>query len=651
LTNEPKKKKKNIFKTSIILKFLFFVADWMHRKIGAGFAAFMFTGYENSMKRYEKSFFYKTFQGYEPSRVKIPVRKLKKSIIGKCERSVAIRGIKKAVDRILSANLGTVGMFFASLGFYSSLMYLIKVYVQKDPGTMLIDLIAGIALTAFSALLVIFGKQSLYDSLYGSFICNALFFKFLRFPEKSESPKIASGRNPRTIKIICFSLGMAIGIMTYFIKTPLGSLTALCAAFAAAALLYSVLCCPEAGLLLFLAAVPFLPPGGLVLTGGGPCVLISLCYFLKLIRGKRTFEFGILDFFVLLFCALIFFGGAVSVAKSGSLRPALMYLCFTLIYFAAVNMIRSKEMIQRCVSALMFSGVIVAAYGIYQNYFGVADRTWQDSSMFSDISGRVVSTLENPNVLAEYLILVIPFMIVSIFIAGSAKKAAPYAAYTLLAAVCLIYTWSRGSWIGIIFALLMLFVIMNKKAIVAYLGILLLVPFAPAVLPNSIVQRIATIGDIADTSTSYRVSIWQATMKMIKDHMFWGIGVGQPAFKLVYPEYSLAGIENAPHSHNLYLQICVELGIVGLAVFLLAAFFILQYCFTAIKKTEEKYIKLLAAGGLCAVAGFLLNGFTDYVWYNYRVYLMFWLVVSITAAICRFGQKNQIPDNADGDRV
>jgi O-antigen ligase len=290
----------------------------------------------------------------------------------------------------------------------------------------------------------------------------------------------------------------------------------------------------------------------------------------------------------------------------------------------------------------------VAAYGVYQNYFGVADQTWQDSDMFSNISGRVVSTLENPNVLAEYLILLIPFMIISMFIAGNIKKSVPYTACALVSVMCLVYTWSRGSWLGIIFALFILFIILNRKTIVAYLGILLLVPFAPAVLPETIIQRITTIGNITDTSTSYRVSIWQASLKMIKDHLFWGIGVGMEAFRLVYPKYSLAGIENAPHSHNLYLQICVELGLFGLIVFLLAIFFFGQYCFTAIKKADDKYIKLTAAGGLCATMGFLLNGFTDYVWYNYRVYLIFWLIISITCAVCRFGQKNQITDESAG---
>ncbi len=60
---------------------------------------------------------------------------------------------------------------------------------------------------------------------------------------------------------------------------------------------------------------------------------------------------------------------------------------------------------------LVFAGVAVSMYGVYQYFFYAPDNTngWIDSDMFYSISKRVYSTLENPNVLAEYLLLVIPF--------------------------------------------------------------------------------------------------------------------------------------------------------------------------------------------------------------------------------------------------
>lgn len=58
---------------------------------------------------------------------------------------------------------------------------------------------------------------------------------------------------------------------------------------------------------------------------------------------------------------------------------------------------------------MLLSSLLVSLIGVLQYVTGSADSLWQDTTMFSDISGRVVSTFANPNVLAEYLILMLPF--------------------------------------------------------------------------------------------------------------------------------------------------------------------------------------------------------------------------------------------------
>ena len=52
---------------------------------------------------------------------------------------------------------------------------------------------------------------------------------------------------------------------------------------------------------------------------------------------------------------------------------------------------------------------------------------------------------------------------------------------------------------------------------------------------------------------------------MLANTFYFGIGIGEGAFAEVYPFYALSGIETAPHSHSLYLQILTELGIFGLS--------------------------------------------------------------------------------------
>lgn len=75
------------------------------------------------------------------------------------------------------------------------------------------------------------------------------------------------------------------------------------------------------------------------------------------------------------------------------------------------------------------------------------------------------------------------------------------------------------------------------------------------VLPDTVISRFTSIGNLEDTSTSYRVSIWMGTIAMLKDYWLCGIGPGTGAFNLVYPAYSY-NAANAQHAHNLFCRSC-----------------------------------------------------------------------------------------------
>ncbi len=91
------------------------------------------------------------------------------------------------------------------------------------------------------------------------------------------------------------------------------------------------------------------------------------------------------------------------------------------------------------------------------------------------------------------------------------------------------------------------------------------------VLPDTVITRFTSIGDLTDNSTSYRVYIWMGVLAMLKDYWLCGIGPGDAAFNMVYPAYSYNSID-APHSHNLFLQMVCDAGICALVVFFLLLF-------------------------------------------------------------------------------
>ena len=146
---------------------------------------------------------------------------------------------------------------------------------------------------------------------------------------------------------------------------------------------------------------------------------------------------------------------------------------------------------------------------------------------------------------------------------------------------------------------------------------------------DSIVQRMMSVGNMGDSSTSYRVYIWMGTLGMLKHFWLGGIGMGEAAFGEVYPFFSYNAIV-APHSHNTFLQLTVEAGVGALAVFLISQIIFIKKMSDAYRLDDKKSLDSSMALALAAgVIGFLAQSMFDYTFYNYRVMAVFVMVLAI----------------------
>ena len=278
-------------------------------------------------------------------------------------------------------------------------------------------------------------------------------------------------------------------------------------------------------------------------------------------------------------------------------------------------------------------GALVSFYGILQYLFGwgYQSAAWVDSDMFSSIRFRVPATMGNPNMMGQYLLLVIPIAGAKLLSAKDWLRRLYYLACCGVMCVCMILTFSRGAWLGLLFAGAVFAVLWHPQLI-------LLAPFALVglyfVLPETVISRFTSIGNLTDNSTSYRVYIWMGTLAMLKDYWLCGIGPGDGAFNMVYPAYSYNGIV-APHAHNLFLQIVCDAGIAALAVFLLLLFVYFRMLCSAMSREKDPASRLLQIAFTAGVCGFLVQAMTDYSFYNYRVMFLFWAVLALGAASAR----------------
>lgn len=611
----------DFFEGSAIIRALGKASDYVYNKLGKGVYSFIFGSYDDVNETFEDSVI-GTSQTKKRSRVS---RYIAKS----AEDSVYINAVASMMKYLSRLSMRVIGVFLLSSGFYTVLAQIIMYLIYESDLSIIYGIIAVIMM--FMSIPLLFSGRALCTVLYDSKIFGGLVRGLCGFKDRSfDFEGTPTGRLNAA-----FIFGLPFGLLSCSVNPAFLIVGILALVFA-----YIILINPEFGYNLTLFILPFL----IVLPH--PSILLALltgytfvCYIIKLIMGKRHFKIDFFDVLIICFMGVLVLGGIVSYGGMQSLTVSLIFVALMLGYFLTVGLVNNKENLKKSVVILTTSLLLVAAYGLFQNFTGNISAEWIDTAMFDSISGRVVSTFENPNMLGEYLILLLPMILAAFLGEKGWFKRSGYVISFVAGCACLIYTWARGAWLGFMFAVVIFLLVWNRKAMGAIIAAIAALPFMIPYLPASIVSRFSSIGDLSDTSTNYRVYIWRGSVNLASDYALSGIGIGEQAFDRIYPYYSFAGIEKAPHAHNLFLQLFIEVGIFGFLVFLAVLICLLQNGFSLAKRGEDKTVRLIGCGALCGVLAALVQGMTDYIWYNYRVFFVFWIVIGFVSAARRIDYR------------
>lgn len=385
---------------------------------------------------------------------------------------------------------------------------------------------------------------------------------------------------------------------------------------------------PVTGVYAAVFVAPLIPFSSVPIAG--ICLWTTLSLVIKSIIDKKfVWKRDGVGAALLIFLAVLLVSCIFSFARTSSLTVWVMYFIFVTFYSAIINTIRTRSQLYGLLRLFVISGALVALYGVMQYVFGwTTTNAWIDEQMFEDETMRVYSTLANPNVLGEYLLLVLPVSAL-FFLKDKTKSLSKwvYLAVTGLIFLCLILTQSRGCWLGFMVTAV-LFITFYEGRWWAFVPLILCM--LPFIVPQTIADRLMSIGNMSDSSTSYRVYIWMGAIGVLRHYLAGGIGMGEAAFNQVYPFFSYNAII-APHSHNTFLQLLVEGGIPALASFIAVIVVYLKsvqriYSRRA-KKSFNSSMTLALAAGVC---GFLFQSLFDYTFYNYRVMAVFFMVIGIT---------------------
>jgi O-antigen ligase len=254
------------------------------------------------------------------------------------------------------------------------------------------------------------------------------------------------------------------------------------------------------------------------------------------------------------------------------------FMTYAVVYFLVVQIVDRPSRIRALARTLMFSGIIVAGYGVLQ-YLGLDPVSWGANLPFE--ANRGFSTFGNPDLLGGFLIFPLA---VSMALALSERKSGWRIFYwvTFLVTVAAwITAFVRGAWLGGGLALVLLvvaaFLARPKLGAIdwsfagitglAGAGLVIRSLTSPSAVMN-VVERLKSIFQFGEGSALTRFEIWQAAIAAIKAKPLTGFGAD--TFRLVFPAFKPAAyvkdagyLSVADNVHDYPLQLMAGIGIIG----------------------------------------------------------------------------------------
>ena len=373
---------------------------------------------------------------------------------------------------------------------------------------------------------------------------------------------------------------------------------------------------------------------------GGTLVFFLVSFLLWGMRREKPMEPHRLGLWFWLFALACVISVLFSANRKDSIRVLLFFLTSFLLCYLIASRFAEPEKLRGLLYFMYVSLVVVGAWGVVQHVFNLVavNPSFTDVALNKGVPGRVISTLDNPNNLAEFILMFLPL---GAALAGSEKRTWLrwlLAGGLVLPMLSMVWTYSRAGWIAMALAVLIFVWCCNKRLIPAFLLLAILaVPF----LPDSILVRLSTIGNPADSSASHRVDLWRGVLSLLGSRLYWltGIGIGPKTFAAVYPEFAVGkAVIGAYHSQMHYLELDLEMGLLGLVSFLAlmlkAAGRVGRD--SSSPGTQKGLISIACCASLAALA---VEGLVEYIWFYQRCMFAFFIFLGILIANQRTAER------------
>ena len=344
--------------------------------------------------------------------------------------------------------------------------------------------------------------------------------------------------------------------------------------------------------------------------------------------GTRKAALHPLDWAVLSLISVAFLSSCFAAYQRVAWRELRLVIVEPAIFYLMLRTARLKRReLWRILDFFVLGGVLVAIIGLVQYALGVNLITAEGGL------ARLRSVYGSPNNVGLYLGRVLPFLIAIPLFAQNRRRRIVYGLAALPVGAAILLSFSKGALLlGVPASLLTIGLLAGGGWLWATLTALLVA--AVAAIPLLRLPRFASLLDTHGGTTFFRLKLWRATVTMIRDHPW--LGVGPDNFLYYYRgRYILPTAWQEPdlsHPHNILLDHLARLGVLGAAagVWIQVAFWRLAL---PLRRRRDPDGRALALGLMGAMADVLAHGLVDHSFFLIDLAFAFFLILGLTHAL------------------
>lgn len=373
----------------------------------------------------------------------------------------------------------------------------------------------------------------------------------------------------------------------------------------------------------------------------GFAALLVLFHAGAMHRKEMRIELSRIGIYPLILFGAMFLAVAFSYQPSSSTRFLLYHISAALCVLVTVSSVQTENDLKRLAAGGAIAVAISSAYAVVQRIQGVeVNAAYVDLKLNAGMPGRVYSFFDNPNTFAQVLILLLPLVLALMLCSKHFICKVAAAGIFAVGVAALGMTYSRASWVGIACCMVVMVFLWKPSLIPAFI---LLCCLAVPLLPETIWNRILTITNMNDSSTSSRFPLYEAALNVIKERPVTGAGLGTAATQKFIKDYNLyRGSAPFVHSHNFYLEVWIEAGLLGILGFISSMLWNIKKAAHTVRHCAPSAARTITCAAASAMCGAMVCGLADYLWNYPRVMCIFWFVFAMALAgvkVCE-GQKS-----------